>query len=844
MTRYSITASRVCYRMRASVLVAIIVLLGVASPSSSQQCGSCIPDPESPTGASMFCHFGGGSGLIPCLLDEPELPPVLDGADLNVTTDEMPICNQGSVQHWNQTVDETLGVYGYEYGGGANIGFAPAEKFAAQNNNRFPLDGRKHTLCGTLHRFSTFDGPFSEMDWNNFIIPSPSFMYLYTDALPFRGGEGLQCIDDNWSTCGDTEECVEVEVTPHQNFWENPWFRRSTGDSPLENADGNGQPVCTYGPWVRECLHGHKPEIHPSELLWWKEREMTISETVEFFWLMQLHDASHRFDDEGNFDFGNPIFSDPPEGWKPWAGAPRMNGFNVAFALNPSFERVVFDLGQAADLNWPEFWSSKLVRTQDLALPGIPPDDTGRDRHRIRYNGQDIVQARELQRSDGEIAIRFVGVCRDAADTRLQGYLSIITAVGFNEGNEGYHVLFASKSTSRGDVFDEDGDVFERLKRLAKPLAVTLSTRALTDTLRRTVSDGHIQLVGDLLIDLKSEPGIAADARRVISVDVVSGRPTGFRSRIEGAPAAVARGDRLSVPLFGTETLEVVLESGEVLRTGLGSVALAAMPAEIPVHHEPAPEAWPAFAAAADPKFVTPEPPLHPRHVPEWRVEAAPTYAAVKDGEPSLEDESPWVEEINSAVADGEARQMERLFGTTQPFQTEWQFEAVNLSTRERIPVAVDQPRAGGGVRVETMPGEVGRLSVPDAAIRVEFPPGASDPVYYVSATALVRDTFGNSTQAHFEVWSHFLLVESEADIDALVAGVADLAEVSGRLLGYASRPAEPLEPVIDFTAQDPRLRRGRIVVTYARAAAMDGRITVGELENLVRAARLFGGEE
>jgi hypothetical protein len=142
------------------------------------------------------------------------------------------------------------------------------------------------------------------------------------------------------------------------------------------------------------------------------------------------------------------------------------------------------------------------------------------------------------------------------------------------------------------------------------------------------------------------------------------------------------------------------------------------------------------------------------------------------------------------------------------------------------------------------MPGEVGRLRVPDAAIRVEFPPGASDQIYHVSATALVRDTFGNSSQADFEVWSHVLPVESEADIDALVEGVADLAQVSSRLLGYASRPAEPLDPVVDFTAQDPRLRRARMVVTYARAAAMDGRITVGELENLVRAARLFGGEE
>jgi hypothetical protein len=681
------------------------------------------------------------------------------------------------------------------------------------------------------------------MDWNNFIIPNPPFMYLYTDALPFEGGEGPYCLDDDWPNCGDIEECIEAELTPDEHFYENPWFTKSTEVSPLENADGNGPTVCTYGPWVRECVHGHKPEIHPSELLWWKEPETGPFQTTDLFWLMQMDDDSNRFDKEDNFDFGGP-FSGPPAGWKPWAGAPRRNMFNVAFALNPSFQRIAFSVGQAADLGEAQTFSSRFVRTEELAFPGIPPDDTGRDWHRIRYNGQVIVEARELQAIDGDIGIRFVGVCRNAADNRLQGYLNIYTAVSeSNDGEEGYQVLFASKTTSN-QLLPPAPPLEEIARKPGPPTA--LSTRAIPDTLRRTVSDGHVQLVGDLEIRLETNRNVAADPRRIVAVNLVGGSASGFRRRLRGAPGTVERGDALSaIPLLSTETVEVVLDSGEVLEAGVGGVAFAPLPvAETPVTAELAPKAWPSLAKAAGAKVITAGPPLPLRHVPAWRLEVAPAYAAAKDGKPSLEDDSPWVEELNEALAEGETRQMERLFGTRQPFETAWRFEAVDVSTGERVAVAVDQPRAQGGVRVATEPGQLGQLRVPDTGVRVEFPSGPGDQVYRLRATAAVRDTFGNSGQVEFEVWSHVLSVESEAHIDALVSRVASMAEVSGRLLSLAAQEAEPLDPVVDFTAQEPRLRRARMVRTYARSAAMDERITVGELQNLVRAARQFGDDE
>lgn len=470
-----------------------------------------------------------------------------------MTANKTPVCSAALVSHWNRAQD-SLGVSGVDVVGD-NISTIPAERFGPINN-WFPLDVHKQTLCGKLQRFSVFDGSSAEVDWNNFIIPDPAFLALYTDALPFKGGEGTYCLDEDWPTCGDEEACIEAEITPHKSFYENPWFRRSTEISPLENAAGQGPSICTYGPWVRECVHGHKPEIHPSELIWWREP----FRNADLFWLLQLHDDSNRFDKAESFDCGAPIGGVCPGNWRPWSAVPRQNMFFVTFDLNPNNERVEFNVGQSF---------SRHVRTDEF-FTNTFSDDPARNRHMITYDGNRIVEAVELQPSDRDLKIGYVSVCRNAQNTRLQGRLRIGSAVSrSSDGEEGYHIVFVTRTKRALSPQPPElaGEVLEfdplNVPIVSQAPRVSLSGEALVDTLRRSVVGGRPQLFGDARIDVHSEAGATATDLGRATVELVGKRQR--RSLVLLPEPHEKAGVVASVPVYEAGKLVVTTKSGRRL---------------------------------------------------------------------------------------------------------------------------------------------------------------------------------------------------------------------------------------------------------------------------------------
>lgn len=256
-------------------LVVALVLLTKLSVSHAEICGQCTVDLTSSTGYSQFCRFGPGTvGKRPCNPDqEPSSNDVqLTGADLNLGSDDLPVCKDYQVDSWHRIVTDSLGVAGRDVAGVYIRGF-PVEKnwlLHPYYNNWYPNDVYKQTLCGKLHRFGVYDGGWpeaDEMDWNNFIIPNLPYRFIWSDTLIYA--DSLDPLF--WKKCGNTRECVEAELTPDQRFYENPWFPKTDEISPLENENARGPTVCTYGPWIRERIHHGRPEIHPSELIWWKD---------------------------------------------------------------------------------------------------------------------------------------------------------------------------------------------------------------------------------------------------------------------------------------------------------------------------------------------------------------------------------------------------------------------------------------------------------------------------------------------------------------------------------------------------------------------------------------------
>jgi hypothetical protein len=183
---------------------------------------------------------------------------------------------------------------------------------------------------------------------------------------------------------------------------------------------------------------------------------------------------------------------------------------------------------------------------------------------------------------------------------------------------------------------------------------------------------------------------------------------------------------------------------------------------------------------------------------------------------------------------------MQRIFGTSYPALTAtWNFTATNVTTGQPMPVRVNQTAAPTEVHVE-----VTDKVLPTAVANVTFPTEAPpDTVWEVRATAMIRDTLGNTAQVERRLGSHILPVHSTQDIDNLLAAIADLTTVSRRLLLFASQVKNLPSPDIDPTITDASLRRGRLVRLAAMHAAWDQSITIDELAELVRAAKLFGGQ-
>src|SRR5437660_3134907 len=85
--------------------------------------------------------------------------------------------------------------------------------------------------------------------------------------------------------CNDTPaHCLEMEITPGKEAYQNYFFDKADLNASGAKSALEGQTLCFYGPWVNDEVHGTHPEIHPSELLWWQEKDNANSGTFLPSW--------------------------------------------------------------------------------------------------------------------------------------------------------------------------------------------------------------------------------------------------------------------------------------------------------------------------------------------------------------------------------------------------------------------------------------------------------------------------------------------------------------------------------------------------------------------------------
>jgi hypothetical protein len=690
-------------------------------------------------------------------------------------------CDPIQREEWIRVRTASLGASGWDPNGHTIRGY-PARKFFVINN-WYPMDDVKQTLCGKLHDFKFFDGLGSEADWNNYLIPTQSFVPLLEEGIASaKPGKVRDC-------GGGRDNCIETEITPVQSFFENPYFPRDTEKSPLE-----GTTICTYGPWVGEKLHGDRPEIHPSELIWWTN---TVGGQPEHFFLV-VQDDSKRFHNAGRFD--GP--SDRP-GWRPWSGAPRSAVLRIAF----------------------EWTQSETPRTLYVQMLGQKVVSNGTDdnrEHVLEYEGKPVLKVEERQVDPRHVDVQFEEVCRDPAQAVLRGYVELSTKVDPEEaeGNEGFAVI--------------------RVGPRPEPMPSLLVTRpkATVRSPRRVVSDGKPELRVDIELEFPVDARRRTEDSTVTDAILSSGRRLPAPTPLPGQ-RTVIRG----VPVEPGASLSVGLQSGRRVPIALPGLGVApVLTRETPELSAPDPSAWENLL-----RNVRPTAPAARTALPNdlqlkaarrWSVTSQIEYAPLREGEVAPEDDSSLSEELNAIVRQGNAR---RISGPGPLFSTRWTFRATDVTTGTPVRVAVNEPALPNQVRVD-----VAKPDAQEPSLRVSFPAVPASHIYRLVAQAVMTDVFGHTGELTREVWSHVLTAETSSKLaDSLRVAVARLAEVSLEGLEEASRLETRRQSPEDERAaraaeRDPRRRRARLLRLASEGAAEDSVATIDELNRLVRVAGLL----
>jgi hypothetical protein len=678
----------------------------------------------------------------------------------------VPACTTAQRDAWTRARD-SQGVAGSD--GAGLIGLEAEEKELPPGfwvPNWFPVDGYKHTLCGRVHHFEVYDGLAAEMDFNHFILPDADHRYILDDVFT-----------DGAHDCAPGQNnCVETEVTPAEELRDNPFFNQD-GTSALAGRD-----ACFYGPWVTEFLHGDRPEIHPSEQIWWRAEEVVLGVPTDVRRMAVVQDRSERFDR--------------------WAYAPRRALFSIPFEVGAADPTRVFTIAQ----------EGTFVRNvvTGLDASAVWDADDGMT-HGLVVGTRRVVEANETQSFDDDLGVRFLDVCEESGG-RIRGMIRIRTHVGGNmTTNTGFNVLRVSTPAVGAALAGAPAPNEPEEAAPRGPAAVPVAVR-------RAIVEGRPALTMDVEVSgggpLASATLRAGDARVPLGV---GGRGAGGGELVRDVP----------VPLAEGAVLEWRAEDGSTREAALSGVALAPRIADARPsldRETPAASAWAAVARAAG-LPVTGAAPSGLAAVARWDFRLDTEYGTRRRGRVTEDDQSLVLEALGDALERRGAAAL-TLFGTETPLETAWSFAATELASGSAVPVAVGRAARPDEIAVEIAAGD---------SVRIRFPSSRPGAVYEIAATARTRDVNGVTGERVHVFWSVLL---SDASPDVLAAYVFE------SLAGETKRSRETLRslaadrPGVAGTAAETARRRARVLEQRTRLYTLDGSITVDELRTLARMAR------
>jgi hypothetical protein len=221
-------------------------------------------------------------------------------------------------------------------------------------------------------------------------------------------------------------------------------------------------------------------------------------------------------------------------------------------------------------------------------------------------------------------------------------------------------------------------------------------------------------------------------------------------------------------------------------------------------------------------------------------IDVTPSYSTLRENLiPMPEEDAPVPTVLNrsvrKAIENNDFEDVERLFASKVPFKvTDWTFKAVNLSTGQEVPVRevseTSEAADENEVRIVRGSGVVA-----NGNLKILFPKKSSRTIYELQMRGTMRDANGYSGVFEHRVWSHFLSVKSAEAINDVLRFVSQQAGVSYDELSQMWQGSN------DSFLPDVRRRRAQMFRVLALQAAEDEKVSLEELQVLVRTAKLTG---
>jgi hypothetical protein len=772
-------------------------------------------------------------------------------ATVSLTSATCPVCSAQRAAASEARLRLSMGVVGRDVLGHEIGTFTAGGKWR-------PIADTKQTVCGELKQFKWYYD--IDDDWAFNIVPYGPYQAMLNAAIA-AGGEAV---------CGGT--CVHSEINMDQAFPNDDFFKLAyyiPATHVMKADDVIGKDMCVYGPWVSDIAknHGDKPEIHPAELVWWLDRNLTPLQrslelslhgiSVNTLHVMMLQDDRNSFDRPENFNFPVACTEFPfigqlcaflPGSPRPWAMVPRRAEIRLEFATTSDGAKP---LSYAITERY-----SRHVTTADDAT--ARQDQGSGTVYSIEMDGVPVVQVQELQ-PDDHLGVLLDSICvvpqrsitrwifaekrfrTVVTPARLLGQIVLNSQFGLNDrGKEGFQVL---------DILRAESDPASK-RRQERLLALHQTLmQAINDTIRDVVGTiPHVrlspvravryamvaphrtesgELVGDIAI---TESDGAAPA--LVRAEVYRG---GRMTPIVPNPPAGASSTRVrdttilvrSVPSVGVDSAVLRFGDGGSVRIPVPAIGLAPLRREIARTALPAPGEWRTISAVAGVNGGPSRAPGEVVATPDWSIEFVPEYAALDD-DGVAEEGTPFTTALNqmvvAALAGKDTTALARVFGTAAPFSVTWSFVGTNETSGRRVTVRIGQQAAAGEIAVRLAQGG------PVLGYGASFPSGRGA-VYRLDAVGKFLDAFGVKGEVRNTTWSHYVKVTTpDSTVEAAIVSMAggDLAQWKGFL------SAKGL--LQDLESESARHHAyGRQLRASTRQATSDGRLTPDELGRLIR---------